>query len=159
MLNVKSFALVFGQFSINCVNSALNLFHLILPVVGIRRRKLPFYITKNHERKTYPAQDKSQMHQVQSLPNSSVSFSFPVSAFTAAHVTIVSNKQQAIASQNRSQDTIHRADLTSHMNYHDLTYRRLRGWRSNAVSSERPNCSVNNSLRSWRGSPKVKVPV
>ena len=69
------------------------------------------------------------------------------------------NTLSAIASQKRSQDTIHRADLTSHMNYCYLTYRRLRGWRSNAVSSERPNCSVTNSLRSWRGSPKVKVPV
>lgn len=54
------------------------------------RRKLRFYITKNNERKRYAARDKSQMHPVQSSPNSSLSVSFPVSAFTAAHVSTVS---------------------------------------------------------------------
>ena len=46
---------------------------------------------KNHERKRYGARDKSQMDPVQQpSPKSSLSVSFPVSAFTAAPVTTVS---------------------------------------------------------------------
>ena len=55
------------------------------------RRKLRFYVTKNRERKRYGARDKSQMDPVQQpSPQSSLSVSFPVTAFTAAPVTTVS---------------------------------------------------------------------
>ena len=63
---------------------------LILPALGMGKRKLQFYVVKNHDRKRYAAWNKSQVHQVELSPNSSRSVSFPVSAFTVVCVGTVS---------------------------------------------------------------------